>query len=473
LIGWRTASVVLLTLQLVGAQEQHLETGRIHETIRCRDDPDTSYALYLPRSYSADHSWPVLFVLDARGRGRLAVELFREAGERLGYVVVGSNDVESDGPYDPNLQLFRKMLGDVQTRLPLDERRVYLAGFSGMARFACDLGFFMKGRIAGVIAAGAGFSRQLPPKRETPFAFFATIGTTDFNYYELRDLEEQLPRLDLPHRVVYFDGAHGWPPPALAGQALEWMHLRAMKEGRLERSADFIEQQWKLALDEARTLQQHDRTLEAHRAFRDLAADFEGLRDVTEAAQTRARFEQAAGFKELARKRRKQDRRDRAYVTDMLRLLGQFGSPSGRRLTLNRLVSELRIDELRAQIEAERQEEERLRATRLLENVYVQTSFYVPNRLIGQQAYRDAALSLSLAARVKPDDPVVHYNLACAQARAGEIRPALVSLGRAVELGFDDAPLMESDPDLERLRGEPAFSELLETLSRTGKNPSH
>jgi len=471
LIGWRAASVVLLTLHVVGAQEPPLETGLIHETIRCRDDPSTSYALYLPRSYSPERSWPVLFVLDARGRGRLAVELFREAGEELGYVVVGSNDTESDGPYDPNLQVFRKMLGDVQTRLLLDESRLYLAGFSGMARFACDLGFFMSGRIAGVIAAGGGFGTQLPPKRDTPFAFFATIGTADFNYHELRELEQRLPKLGLPHRVVYFDGAHGWPPPALAGRALEWMHLRAMKEERLRRSASFIERQWELALDEAEQLRKGDRVLEAHRAFRDLAADFEELRDIAEATQARDGLEQTTKFKELARNRRRQERRDRAYVAEMLTLLGQLGSPSERRPTLKHLVSELRIDELRDRLGPDGPEQERLRATRLLENVYVQASFFVPNRLIQQQAYRDATLSLSLAAQVKPDEPVVHYNLACAQARAGEVRPALASLSRAVELGFEDARWMENDPDLQRLHDEPGFRDLLEKL-KNKRDPS-
>ncbi|MHC4416878.1 MAG: TPR end-of-group domain-containing protein, partial [Planctomycetota bacterium] len=56
------------------------------------------------------------------------------------------------------------------------------------------------------------------------------------------------------------------------------------------------------------------------------------------------------------------------------------------------------------------------------------------------------------------------YNLGCARARAGDLEPALAALKRAVELGFSDADLLASDPDLERLREKPEFRGLLEEV---------
>jgi Flp pilus assembly protein TadD len=83
-----------------------------------------------------------------------------------------------------------------------------------------------------------------------------------------------------------------------------------------------------------------------------------------------------------------------------------------------------------------------------------------------QKDYRAAAASLSVAARIKPAEPSVHYNLGCARARAGDVESALAALKRAVELGFSEADLMASDPDLERLRDEPGFQELLKAIRR-------
>ena len=70
-------------------------------------------------------------------------------------------------------------------------------------------------------------------------------------------------------------------------------------------------------------------------------------------------------------------------------------------------------------------------------------------------------------ARACPDDAVVRYNLACSLALLGRLKPALSSLELAVELGFDDAGHLESDEDLQSLRGERRFCELVAQLRST------
>jgi tetratricopeptide (TPR) repeat protein len=57
-----------------------------------------------------------------------------------------------------------------------------------------------------------------------------------------------------------------------------------------------------------------------------------------------------------------------------------------------------------------------------------------------------------------PDDPAVHFNLACAYSLTGSKSEALDHLRRAVEIGVDfrDNPL--DDPDLDAIRDDPEFS---------------
>jgi hypothetical protein len=56
------------------------------------------------------------------------------------------------------------------------------------------------------------------------------------------------------------------------------------------------------------------------------------------------------------------------------------------------------------------------------------------------------------------------YNVACGFALAGQKEKALDWLERAVQAGFSERQLMETDSDLESLRGLERFQKLLEKL---------
>jgi len=68
------------------------------------------------------------------------------------------------------------------------------------------------------------------------------------------------------------------------------------------------------------------------------------------------------------------------------------------------------------------------------------------------------------AAEILDDDPVIWYKLACIRAQSGDEAAALDGLDRAVDLGFADLGQIESDPDLDSLRGEERFEALVGRL---------
>jgi Flp pilus assembly protein TadD len=63
--------------------------------------------------------------------------------------------------------------------------------------------------------------------------------------------------------------------------------------------------------------------------------------------------------------------------------------------------------------------------------------------------------------QVRPADPTAHYNLACRYALLKQPDLALTTLRRAVELGYRDFQYMVKDRDLESLRKDPRFRQLL------------
>lgn len=74
-------------------------------------------------------------------------------------------------------------------------------------------------------------------------------------------------------------------------------------------------------------------------------------------------------------------------------------------------------------------------------------------------------------AQLLPHDSVVHYNLACSLACTDCIAEALQALAHAIEYGYDDLTHMETDADLEALRNEPRYRELVEQcLHRLAKS---
>lgn len=66
--------------------------------------------------------------------------------------------------------------------------------------------------------------------------------------------------------------------------------------------------------------------------------------------------------------------------------------------------------------------------------------------------------------RLKPDDPVVFYNLACSYSLLNLIDEACAVLKKAIELGWRDFRWLKKDPDLENLRKDPKYNQLIEGL---------
>jgi Zn-dependent protease len=70
----------------------------------------------------------------------------------------------------------------------------------------------------------------------------------------------------------------------------------------------------------------------------------------------------------------------------------------------------------------------------------------------------------ALAYELKPD-PNIAYNAGCAFARASDSTQALVWLEHAIASGFSDQNLLATDPDLESIRSQPGFDDLLKRIS--------
>jgi tetratricopeptide (TPR) repeat protein len=63
--------------------------------------------------------------------------------------------------------------------------------------------------------------------------------------------------------------------------------------------------------------------------------------------------------------------------------------------------------------------------------------------------------------QLRPSDALAHYNLACSYALLKRPEQSLKTLRRAVELGYRDFRYMREDHDLDSIRHDPRFRQLL------------
>ncbi len=432
-----------------------LAPGRVIDRIVCRDKADKAYALYLPAAYTGDEPWPILYMIDARGRALYALDRFRAAAESYGWILASSYDSRSDTKDDPNTPALQAMWNDTHGRLAIDPRRTYLAGFSGGARAAVALASGAPKAIAGVIGCGAGFPDEKTRLEELPFRYFGTAGVRDFNYYEMRALDADLEAAKAAHRIAFFDGAHDWPPPAVASEAVAWMELGAMKAGARARDDALAASLLASQLLRADALAAAGSQAEAYLGYAHAAEDFRGLANVGPAAEKAVALGGSASVRRILGDAARRDDRDRGALRVMAqRLRACLREPDIPPAAA--VAAELGVATLKRRA-ASGPPEERLSAERLLANLRVQTSFYLPEELLAKKDWAHARLALAVAAEIDPDDPRVYYNLASADARSGQGKRARRELERAVEKGFRRFELLDEDPDFAALRTDPDF----------------
>ncbi len=60
-------------------------------------------------------------------------------------------------------------------------------------------------------------------------------------------------------------------------------------------------------------------------------------------------------------------------------------------------------------------------------------------------------------ARLRPDEPVILYNLACSLSLVGDVAGAFEAIKRAIHHGYEDLAHLEKDADLSNLMEDPMF----------------
>ncbi|HET6762323.1 MAG TPA: hypothetical protein VFH27_01595 [Longimicrobiaceae bacterium] len=440
--------------------------GQTAERITSVSDSAQHYAVYLPPGYTADHDWPVLFAMDPRGRAMVPMRLFRPAAEGLGWIVVSSYNTASDVDVDPNPAAVGAMLDDVQRAYSIDGRRLYLAGFSGTARAGWVLAMRLASHVAGLIGFGAGVPGESPflmmrAGSRFDFAFFTGAGNEDFNYDEVRTLDQRLGGTTIAHRFAAFPGPHSWAPQDICTESLEWMELMAVKRGLTRRPQAWLDSAFTAAVARAEARVAAGDRVGALERWRQVVADFGDRRDVRQAEAQVAELASSRDVRDALERSARTARRDSAVSTTRFQVLTQADA-SPRYPTADRLARDLDIAGLKRQAALPDTIVARS-AGRLLKNFLSYAAYYGPKAQMLKQRPERALVLLQLAREIDGEGPQICFAEAQAHARMGHRDPAIAALECVAKVAVDPA-LLEQDAELAPLRGDPRFVAIIQRL---------
>jgi pimeloyl-ACP methyl ester carboxylesterase len=462
------AMVVIPSLAFLSlrARAQDLPVGKIIERVVCLKDDSQSYALYLPPNYTTDRLWPVIYAFDPAARGLRPVERFKDAAEKYGYIIVGSNN-SRNVPDRPLAEIINAMFDDTQTRFSIDQNRVYTAGMSGGARVAGKVAQSLGDRAAGVILCGAGFSEAKPPEKPLPFPVFGVAGVEDFNWIELRQLHRALDSIGSANRFVTFDGDHTWAPSDFCLTAVEWMELQAMKARRRGRDEKLIAGLFDKMVGEARADESAKHVYEAFLKYEAIAKDFNGLIEASEFAKRADDLRSSREIKDHLKQEKTAEQAQQRLSQEFFAAREQLKTAENPNVAMMGIKN--MISDLRKKAASGDESVDRLVARRALGSFYV-SMIEEANRHRAAKKHQEAAASLTLAAEVRPDNPQIFFSLARACALGGAKKQALLALKKAVELGLTNADEITENPDFASIRNEAAYKQLIEDARRKAQS---
>lgn len=427
--------------------ENNLVTGKIIETVTCRMNSAHTYAYYLPTTYDASRSYPVILVFDAHARGQLAVSKFKQLAEQYGFIVVGSNS-SKNGLKDIN-PVINSLWDDVFVRFSVDANRVYTSGFSGGAKVASSVAIY-KGGVKGVIACAGGMpvaGQELKSK----FDYVGIVGNHDFNYQEIKALCLQLSENKFNNFFISFDGAHEWPNSEVLAKAMQWLQLMDMKRGDIPVDDNLIRDYTTRYADTINNSILTGNTYNAYLLYYDMLSTLNGFVDISEYQKG---YEELLKDPKIGEAIKKHEKEQEIEFTEQDDLLNKFKVADYNALKADIIKLKSANDNLSKRL---------LSFAGILSYIYTESAVNSQNKGNYQQLIEIYELA-------EPQNPDKEYFKACQAIMDDNQSLALEKLKKAVEFGYSDASKLMTIGYFESLRTLPEFDVIVQKAMKNSRN---
>jgi hypothetical protein len=429
------------------------EPGKVIPRVICKNEVNYSYALYLPKSYSKENKYPVVFAFDAHAKGSKPVELFSEMAEKYGYILVGSNNSQNGVKSEESLHIYDVLYNDVMTRLSVDDKRLYTAGFSGGSRVASSVAIF-KGGITAVIGCSAGFP-SLKEGIKQKFDFIGFVGDEDMNYLEMARLDKDLQQAGYRHQLVVFKGKHDWPTKEVIQDAFIFTEANAMKDLKKPVDKEFISSVAGVWESKAAELEKGGKKYEAYMQYKKIMNFFGGL---TDTAVIGKKASALAATGEVKVKIAKEDAGEKKEFDLQNQYVAALTSQ-------NTAWWKAEVKHLNDFASSSKDENESALIRRVLSYMSL-IAYSNANGYLNAGQIENAARYNELYSIIDPTNNEHAYISAVIDVKQGNNDKAFESLNKALELGYNDVSRFQNDTVLARLKNEQRYFDFLEKLKK-------
>jgi hypothetical protein len=272
------------------------------------------------------------------------------------------------------------------------------------------------------------------------FACFGAVGDADPNYPEFVRLRRELDTANGRYRIRIFEGSHGWAPPEVWMEALNWMDIQAMASGNLPRDHSRITATLQETLARARAFESTNDLLAALREYQSAARDFGGLADISNAKARVAELEKSKAVK-AAEKREASDLEAQQRIVRDPSI--QMQKLSSGKLDTDGLLQLLAaISKLKNKTTG--WSPDRLVLRRALTELVVR-AYDSGQTCMQKKDYESALAFFRLAAEGSSNSGFAHYQRARVYAMSSRRKEMLSELRLALSGGFHDTSALDGD----------------------------
>ncbi len=429
------------------------QPGTVIKSVACQSVPDQSYALYLPKKFSWQHKYPVVFFFDAHARGSLPVSKYADLADRYGFILVCSNDSRNSLDAGMIINITSNFLNDVTKRFPVDMLNIFAGGFSGGSRVAIGI-TLQDNRIKGVIANSAGFQPAREPLAKD-VCFVGLVGNEDFNLSEMKNTQVSLNEAGIVNDLLIFNGKHDWAPASDMDKAFLLLTLEGVRAKRMERNDSIIDASFNSDEKEAeKLLRGNANVLTKYAACHLMNLYYAGIKPVDKYA----RLEKSISGPDYQEARHHEKQEAAAEQAEQQRYAMAFQEKD-----MTWWMNE--INRLNAEASSTKNKDRAQYDKRLLAYLSL-ASFMSTNSALKQDALPQAEIFLTLYKMVDPTNSEWAYLSAFVCMKKNDVSGALSNLDKAVELGFNDLYRIRSQREFEPLQNDQKFNEIIAKIKQ-------
>jgi hypothetical protein len=451
--------VAVLFTYTANSQDKAWTPGHIQDSVLIQNHPEESYALYLPSEYKSNQERPVVYIFDPLARGKQAIQHFVLAAEKYNLILICSNNAQN-GPYDRNIDIANRLFESTFQSFRFDTNRIYIAGFSGGARFATSIAV-LTNKFAGVIACGAGFSnnRVNRPARINQFSYLGIIGNKDMNFQELLEGKQYLDQINLSNHVIQFDGEHKWPPDSVILDGFNWLQLEAYKKGIVPINHRHILNMYSDDIQKAKSYSRSNSLLKAYQTYQDVTKNYSSFINTDSVRSIMKELKRQKAFKKQKKQRNKAYQREKQLISEYYNLLTKQlnGLQDSDFYYWQREIKKLN------KFKTSKNKELQNAGYRLLEKLWV-WGYETGLNLIDKNQYHKAIFAHRIMKIVKPGHIYPHVRLARDYCLINNTKQCLQYLDKAVELGYNNKEMILSLPEMKSIVDHKKIKQILDKM---------